>query len=162
MAVALVQGHGPNRLGGVEPFETYRFKNAEDDSTDYRAQCAWWGGRFHPYRTPGYPAFLAGVYAVFGISPARAQEAQLAQTRTILPPLEKQLAQNRHQLAVLAGKPPAEAAALPEFELTSFNLPQELPVSGWMRVPKPPAIMTAFIRGLLSWEWGNHPLKKGI
>jgi len=58
-----------------------------------------------------------------------AQEAQLAQTRTILPPLEKQLAQTRHLLAVLAGKPPAEAAALPEFELTDLNLPQELPVS---------------------------------
>jgi NodT family efflux transporter outer membrane factor (OMF) lipoprotein len=58
-----------------------------------------------------------------------AQEAQLAQTRTILPPLEKQLAQNRHQLAVLAGKHPAEAAALAEFEFTGFNLPQELPVS---------------------------------
>lgn len=58
-----------------------------------------------------------------------AQQAQLAQTRTILPPLKKQLAQTRHQLAVLAGKPPAEAAALPEFELTDLNLPQELPVS---------------------------------
>ncbi len=78
MAVATVQGHGLNRLGGIEPYEAYRFRNAANDSADYRAQCAWWGGRFHSYRTPGYPAFLAGVYEVFGISPARAKQAQLA------------------------------------------------------------------------------------
>lgn len=58
-----------------------------------------------------------------------AQEAQLAQTRATLPPLEKQLAQTRHLLAVLAGKPPSEVTALPEFELTDLHLPQELPVS---------------------------------
>ncbi len=58
-----------------------------------------------------------------------AQEAQLAQTRTTLPPLEKQLSQTRHQLAVLVGRPPGEAAGLPEFELTDFTLPPELPVS---------------------------------
>jgi NodT family efflux transporter outer membrane factor (OMF) lipoprotein len=58
-----------------------------------------------------------------------AQQAQLAQTRTGLPPLEKELAQSRHQLAVLCGKFPAEAAALPQFELADLQLPQELPVS---------------------------------
>lgn len=58
-----------------------------------------------------------------------AQKAQLAQTRTTLPPLEKQLAQTRHLLAVLAGKPPGDAVALPEFELTDLKLLQELPVS---------------------------------
>ena len=77
MAVAASQGHGLNRLGGVEPFEAYRFQNAINDSTDYRAACAWWGGRFHSYRTPGYPAFLAGIYTVFGDSPLRAKQAQL-------------------------------------------------------------------------------------
>ena len=58
-----------------------------------------------------------------------AQQAQLAQTRTTLPPLEKELALTRHRLAVLAGRPPSEAAALPEFELQELKLPLELPVS---------------------------------
>ncbi len=57
-----------------------------------------------------------------------AQRTQVAQTRTTLPPLEKQLAQNRHRLAVLAGKLPSEAV-LPEFELDGLQLPRELPVS---------------------------------
>ncbi len=57
------------------------------------------------------------------------QQAKLAQTRASLPPLEKALAQNRHQLAVLAGRLPADAALLPEFDLTAFDLPQQLPVS---------------------------------
>lgn len=57
-----------------------------------------------------------------------AQRTQLAQTRATLPPLEKQLAQTRHQLAVLAGRLPSEAA-LPEFDLSDFQLPEELPVS---------------------------------
>ena len=58
-----------------------------------------------------------------------AQQAQLAQTRSTLPPLEKELALTRHRLAVLAGRPPSEAAALPEFELQELKLPLELPVS---------------------------------
>jgi NodT family efflux transporter outer membrane factor (OMF) lipoprotein len=57
-----------------------------------------------------------------------AQKAQLAQTRTTLPNLEKQLAQTRHLLALLAGKPPGDAA-LPEFELSDLHLPRELPLS---------------------------------
>ena len=58
-----------------------------------------------------------------------AQMAQLALTRATLPPLEKQLTQTRHLLAVLTGNPPANAAALPEFELTDLKLLRELPVS---------------------------------
>jgi len=58
-----------------------------------------------------------------------AQQAQLAQTRTTIPPLEKELALTRHRLAVLAGLPPSQAAALPEFELEGLKLPPELPVS---------------------------------
>jgi NodT family efflux transporter outer membrane factor (OMF) lipoprotein len=58
-----------------------------------------------------------------------AQKSQLAQTRTNLPPLEKELSQTRHLLAVLAGKPPGDAAILPEFEITDLELLQELPVS---------------------------------
>ncbi len=57
-----------------------------------------------------------------------AQRTQVAQTRATLPPLERNLSQTRHQLAVLAGMLPSEAV-LPEFELDSLQLPQELPVS---------------------------------
>lgn len=57
-----------------------------------------------------------------------AQQAQVAQTRATLPPLEKELALTRHQLAVLAGKLPSEAE-LPEFNLDDLQLPQELPLS---------------------------------
>jgi len=58
-----------------------------------------------------------------------AQQAQLAQTRTTLPPLEKQLAQARNRMALLAGRFPGEAGKIPEFDLEGFNLPRELPVS---------------------------------
>lgn len=57
------------------------------------------------------------------------QEAQLARTRATLPPLEKQLAQARHRLAVLAGRFPGDAGELPEFDLDRLELPGELPVS---------------------------------
>ena len=57
------------------------------------------------------------------------QRSKLAQTRASFAPLEKALAQNRHQLAVLAGMLPSDAARLPEFGLDAFTLPQELPVS---------------------------------
>lgn len=57
-----------------------------------------------------------------------AQRAQVAQTRTGLPPLEKALAQTRNQLAVYVGSLPSEAA-LPEFDLEKLNLPRKLPLS---------------------------------
>jgi NodT family efflux transporter outer membrane factor (OMF) lipoprotein len=57
-----------------------------------------------------------------------AQRAQLAQAKATIPPLEKDLAQTRHQLAVLTGRFPSEAL-LPEFNLGTLKLPQELPVS---------------------------------
>ena len=56
------------------------------------------------------------------------QEAQLAQTVATLPPLLKQLAQQRDLLAALAGSFPGQDPAA-QFELASLQLPQELPVS---------------------------------
>ena len=57
-----------------------------------------------------------------------AQESQLAQTEAALPPLLKQLAQQRDLLAALSGGFPDED--LPEqFELSDLQLPQELPIS---------------------------------
>jgi NodT family efflux transporter outer membrane factor (OMF) lipoprotein len=57
-----------------------------------------------------------------------AQEAQLAQVEATLPPLLKQLAQQRDLLVVLAGGFPSEDLA-EKFELSSLQLPQELPLS---------------------------------
>lgn len=63
-----------------------------------------------------------------GRADVAAQEAQLAQIAATLPPLLKQLAQQRDLLAALAGRFPNQT--LPEkFELSGLQLPQELPVS---------------------------------
>jgi len=57
-----------------------------------------------------------------------AQAATLAQIRATLPPLEKQLAQVRDELAALTGRFPADEP-VERFELASMELPQTLPVS---------------------------------
>jgi NodT family efflux transporter outer membrane factor (OMF) lipoprotein len=57
-----------------------------------------------------------------------AQEAALAQSQAMLPPLDKQLAQQRDLLARLVGRFPSETI-VETFELSSLQLPQELPVS---------------------------------
>jgi len=57
-----------------------------------------------------------------------AQTAQLAQTRATLPPIEKNLAQIRHSLAVLIGVLPSEVH-LPHFQLSHLKLPSKLPMS---------------------------------
>jgi NodT family efflux transporter outer membrane factor (OMF) lipoprotein len=56
------------------------------------------------------------------------QSTQVAQTQALISPLEKSLELTRNQLAVYVGKLPSEAG-LPEFDLDSLQLPQELPVS---------------------------------
>ena len=57
-----------------------------------------------------------------------AQKSQLAQVAATLPPLVKQSAQLRDILAVLAGRFPNRAPA-EKFELSSLQLPEDLPVS---------------------------------
>jgi NodT family efflux transporter outer membrane factor (OMF) lipoprotein len=57
-----------------------------------------------------------------------AQESQLAQVAATLPPLLKQRAQLQDLLAVLAGRFPSQAPD-EKFELSSLQLPQDLPVS---------------------------------
>jgi NodT family efflux transporter outer membrane factor (OMF) lipoprotein len=57
-----------------------------------------------------------------------AQESQLAQVKATLPPLVKQLVQERDLLAVLVGQFPSQAPA-EKFELSNLQLPGELPVS---------------------------------
>jgi len=55
------------------------------------------------------------------------QRTALAQARTSLPDLQKQLQQNRHLLNVLVGDFPSSELA--EFTLDSLHLPHELPLS---------------------------------
>jgi len=56
------------------------------------------------------------------------QETALAQVEALAPPLEKQLAQQRDQLAYLTGATPAEAVD-PALDLGALTLPTTLPVS---------------------------------
>jgi len=56
------------------------------------------------------------------------QRTLIAQTQAQVPPLEKSLAQTRHQLAVLAGRLPGDGG-LPAFELDALHLAETLPVS---------------------------------
>jgi NodT family efflux transporter outer membrane factor (OMF) lipoprotein len=55
-------------------------------------------------------------------------EAQLAQDQALAPPLEQQLAQARHALALLVGRSPGEWTA-PDFAFDSFSPPAEIPIS---------------------------------
>ena len=57
-----------------------------------------------------------------------AQESQLAQVTATMPALIKQLDQQHHLLAILAGHFPGQAAAQ-KFELADLQLPRELPLS---------------------------------
>jgi NodT family efflux transporter outer membrane factor (OMF) lipoprotein len=57
-----------------------------------------------------------------------AQESQLAQINATLPPVLKQLAQQRDLLAALSGGFPSNELA-EKFEISSLQLPQKLPVS---------------------------------
>ncbi len=57
-----------------------------------------------------------------------AQRLELAQTRALLPTLQRQLEQVRHRLAVYTGQAPG-AAQLPQFHLSELQLPAQLPLS---------------------------------
>jgi NodT family efflux transporter outer membrane factor (OMF) lipoprotein len=57
-----------------------------------------------------------------------AQQSQLAQVSATLPPLLKQLAQQRDLLAALSGVFPSEGPA-EQFELSALQLPQDLPLT---------------------------------
>ncbi len=57
-----------------------------------------------------------------------AQETAVAQTRLLLPELEKQLAQQRHLLSFLTGRLSSDAPK-ETFDLGSFRMPRRLPLS---------------------------------
>jgi NodT family efflux transporter outer membrane factor (OMF) lipoprotein len=68
--------------------------------------------------------------ALGGVSRAEvlSQQANLAAVVATLPPLQKQLAQQRNQLAVYLGAAPREVSGAP-IDLASLKLPEALPVS---------------------------------
>ncbi|HLL26556.1 MAG TPA: efflux transporter outer membrane subunit [Xanthobacteraceae bacterium] len=57
-----------------------------------------------------------------------AQETAVAQARLLLPPLERQLAQQRNLLAFLTGRFPSEYG-IPTFALGAFRAPRQIPLS---------------------------------
>jgi NodT family efflux transporter outer membrane factor (OMF) lipoprotein len=63
-----------------------------------------------------------------GLQDVVVQETAVAQARLLLPVLEKQLRQQRSLLVVLTGRFPSEDVAA-TFELRSFRLPRELPLT---------------------------------
>lgn len=69
-------------------------------------------------------------YKAGGVSAldVRNQNMLLDQTRALLPPLGRQLAQVTHQLAVFLGREPAEAT-IEAFDLDGLHLPEEVPLS---------------------------------
>lgn len=56
------------------------------------------------------------------------QETALSQAAQLLPTLQKQLDQTRHQLQALAGRNPDDPTT-PRFDLAAFELPETLPLS---------------------------------
>jgi outer membrane protein TolC len=70
-------------------------------------------------------AFDAGSVARTDVLSA---ESQLAGDRTLLPPLQQQLAVARHALSVLTGRLPGQWSP-PDFALDALRLPAELPVT---------------------------------
>jgi NodT family efflux transporter outer membrane factor (OMF) lipoprotein len=65
--------------------------------------------------------------AVAGLEVA-AQESALAQVKQVLPPLQKQLEQNRNLLTALAGSFAGDDT-LERFDLAALHLPEDLPIS---------------------------------
>jgi NodT family efflux transporter outer membrane factor (OMF) lipoprotein len=61
-------------------------------------------------------------------SASTAGETQLAQDLALLPPLQRELSQARHQMALLVGRAPADWTA-PDFSLAGFTLPAQVPVT---------------------------------
>jgi 4-amino-4-deoxy-L-arabinose transferase-like glycosyltransferase len=76
MAVNFAKGHGIQKFGELEPFETYKFEKM-DPLPEYYSTFKENPGWSDFYRTPVYPLFLGSVYKIFGISPLIAKKIQL-------------------------------------------------------------------------------------
>ena len=81
-------------------------------------------------------AQAAGGEAKSAISGGVAWKAS-ADDQALLPPLQRELDAARHQMALLAGKSPAEFAA-PDFDLARLTMPADVPVSLAVAAGAPP------------------------
>ena len=61
IAVNFAEGHGIQKFGGMEPFDTYKFEK-QDKLPDYYSSFVADAGQDNFYRTPLYPLFLGIVY----------------------------------------------------------------------------------------------------
>jgi NodT family efflux transporter outer membrane factor (OMF) lipoprotein len=75
-------------------------------------------------------AIVDARHAAGGVSQldVRSQRTLLAQTRASLPPLQTQLAQADHQLAILLGRPPSKAS-FDALTLDTLHLPTDAPLT---------------------------------
>ncbi|MGZ3280169.1 MAG: efflux transporter outer membrane subunit [Caulobacteraceae bacterium] len=73
--------------------------------------------------------FVRRAQEAGGAAPAAqvSARAQLVQDQALMPPLNQQLAEARHALALLVGQAPSDWAA-PDFDLTALALPAKIPV----------------------------------
>jgi 4-amino-4-deoxy-L-arabinose transferase-like glycosyltransferase len=76
MGVNFAKGHGINKFGGIESFDTYRFARTEP-LPEYYKSFVHNAGMNNFFRTPAYPLFLGVIYKVFEVSPRIAKHVQL-------------------------------------------------------------------------------------
>lgn len=74
MAVNFAYGHGINKFGELEAFETYKFDKKDTAIYNTFRENA---GNNNFYRTPIYPLFVGIIYKIGGIKPLYAKCAQL-------------------------------------------------------------------------------------
>ena len=82
IAVNFAKGHGVQKFGGMESFETYKFESLAELPTYYN-DFFLLAGKIDYVRTPAYPFLLGVVYKLFGISPGIAKALQLLLLVTI-------------------------------------------------------------------------------
>ena len=73
MGVNMAYGHGINKFGAFEPFETYKFTFGNENNVESFKNRQ----RDNFRRTPGYPVFLGLIYTVFGVNVIVAKHIQL-------------------------------------------------------------------------------------
>ncbi|HEY3312284.1 MAG TPA: hypothetical protein VGK00_11650 [Anaerolineales bacterium] len=76
MGVNFAKGHGIQKFGAMEPFDTYKFEKITP-LPDYYQEFFQDAGSDDFNRTPAYPYFLGLIYTFLGISPHIAKIAQL-------------------------------------------------------------------------------------
>ena len=77
MGVNFAKGHGIQKFGGMEPFDTYKFEKVDPLTNYHYPDFFKEAGNDDLIRTPAYPYFLGLVYTFFGISPHIAKIIQL-------------------------------------------------------------------------------------